>query len=248
MARAARPTDRESPAHERFEQRAAELAADRRRTRLWWVLSAALLALLVYVVGFSSLLSVRTVEVTGADRADQRTIQEIVDAEQGRPLARVDTDGLAARVEQEPGVESASVERGWPRTLRVDVVPRIPALAVSRGEGKVEIYDLGGVLIRTVRAAPEGVPLVEAESGATVTGRGVSAARSMLESLPGSLRGQVGSVTVDAADRVSFTVGRTTVVWGDGSQPDLKVQVIEVLLTKKPKVLDVSAPSTPVTR
>ena len=55
-------------------------------------------------------------------------------------------------------------------------------------------------------------------------------------------------MTVDAADHVSFRAGGTTVVWGDDSEPRLKVQVVELLLAKKPKLLDVSAPSTPVTR
>ena len=73
-------------------------------------------------------------------------------------------------------------------------------------------------------------------------------ALDLLDALPAGIRGRVTSVTVDAADHVSFRAGGTTVVWGDDSEPRLKVQVVELLLAKKPKLLDVSAPSTPVTR
>ena len=52
-------------------------------------------------------------------------------------------------------MESARVERTWPRTLTVDVLPRVPALAVQRSEGEVEVYDLEGVKIRTVSRAPK---------------------------------------------------------------------------------------------
>ena len=158
------------------------------------------------------------------------------------------TGDLRRSIEELPGVESARVERTWPRTLTVDVLSRVPALAVQRSEGEVEVYDLDGVKIRTVSRVPKGVPSVRAEEGATVSARGVAAARSMLDALPADIRGRVTSVTVDAADHVSFRAGGTTVVWGDDSEPRLKVQVVELLLAKKPKLLDVSAPSTPVTR
>lgn len=235
-------------AHERFEQRAADLSAARRRSWLRGAAVVVLLGALVYLVGFSPVLTVRDVDVVGEDPQDTRAITRVVEGVQGEPLARVDTDAITEEVEQQPGVASATVERAWPRTLRVDVVARVPALAVSRGKGQVEVYDLEGVKIRTVRSAPKGVPVVSAAKGATVTGQGVSAARSLLEALPEDLRGRVRAVTVDAADHVSFTVGRTTVVWGDASQAELKVEVAQILLEQKPRLLDVSAPSSPVTR
>lgn len=239
---------RGQPAHERFEQRAAEVAAARRGQWLWGAVAAAIVAGLVYLVGFSPVLTAETITVTGVDPADKKAVTRIASGAEGTPLARVDTGDLVTAIEELPGVQSARVERAWPRTLAVDVLARVPALAVERSKGQVEVYDLDGVRIRTVRSAPKGVPKVAAARGATISAEGVSAARSMLEALPEELRDQVRSVTVDAADHVTFQAGRTTVVWGDDGEPQLKVKVVEVLLTKKPKLLDVSAPSTPVTR
>ena len=239
---------RGEPTHERFEQRAAEVAAARRGRWLWGAVVAAVVTGLVYLVGFSPALTAETISVTGADPADKKAVTAIVSGVRGMPLARVDTGDLVSEIEELPGVQSVRVERSWPRTLSVDVLARVPALAVERSQGQVEVYDMEGVRIRTVRSAPKGVPKVAATQGATVSAEGVSAARSMLEALPEKLRGQVRSVTVDAADHVTFRAGRTTVVWGDSSEPQLKVKVVELLLQKKPKLLDVSAPTTPVTR
>lgn len=235
-------------AHARFEQRAAQVATERARRWLWAGLAALLVGGLVYLVGFSPVLTAETIAVSGADPADTKEVTSIASTAQGTPLARVSTGDLRRSIEELPGVESARVERTWPRTLTVDVLPRLPALAVQRSEGEVEVYDLDGVKIRTASRAPKGVPSVRAEEGATVSARGVAAARSMLDALPAGIRDRVTAVTVDAADHVSFRAGGTTVVWGDDSEPRLKVQVVELLLAKKPKLLDVSAPSTPVTR
>lgn len=235
-------------AHERFEQRAAEVAAARRHRWLWGALAALVAAGIVYLVAFSPALTAQTISVSGTDPADTKQVTSIASAVRGKPLARVSTGDLRRSIEELPGVESARVERSWPRTLTVDVLPQVPALAVQRSQGQVEVYDLEGVKIRTVSRAPRGVPQVRADQGATVSARGVAAARSMLDALPEKLRGRVTSVTVDAADRVSFRAGKTTVVWGDESEPRLKVQVVELLLKKNPRLLDVSAPNTPVTR
>lgn len=237
-----------STQHARFEQRQADLAADRRRRWAWGSGAVAVLAAGVYVVGFSPLLAVQDVDVVGAEPGDTAAIGEIAAGAHGRPLARVDVGAIVDGAEARPGVESATVVRDWPRTLRVEVVPRIPALAVNRGKGQVEVYDIDGVRIRSTGSVPKGVPTISADRGAEVSGHGVTAALSMLEALPQGVRDRVSAVTVDAADRVSFRIGRTTVVWGDEAQPQLKVQVIDVLLKGRPKVLDVSAPDTPVTR
>ena len=46
---------------------------------------------------------------------------------------------------------------------------------------------------------------------------------------------------------MTFRIGTVDVVWGDAEQPERKARLIEILLREKPKVIDVSAPETPVT-
>ena len=53
---------------------------------------------------------------------------------------------------------------------------------------------------------------------------------------------------VSSANLVTFTLGKRTVVWGGGEESVRKVAILEALLPTKAKVIDVSAPDTPVTR
>jgi len=242
-----------SPSRRATEQRFADRAAHARgqRVRRWLVglLVLALAVGLVWALGFSSLLDVRSVAVTGADPEDEDRIEAVAAQEQGTPLARVDGDAVEERITDEvAGAKAARVDRGWPHTLNVDVTSRVPELAVSREGGSYRLLDIDGVAIRTVSSAPEGVPTVTADDGAEVSGHGVRAATGMLQAMPDDLREDVSDVTVDGADQVTFRLGRTEVVWGDAGKPDLKVRVIPVLLEKKPKLIDVSAPDSPVTK
>lgn len=244
---------RGSGTREATEERFAERAAAVRRQRLrQWLVGMLVLALVLvagWVVGFSAALDTRTVQVTGADPADARAVEQLASRELGRPLVRVDGDALAGDItETVPGAAHVAVERSWPHTLQVNVTSRVPALAVRTDGGRFRLLDLDGTLIRTVTSVPKGVPTVRADRGSTVSGHGVRAAQGMLTALPAALRSRVKGVTVDSADQISFSLGGTTIVWGDESHPDVKVKVIQILLEKKPKVIDVSAPDTPVTK
>lgn len=233
----------------RFAERAAQARGVRARRWLVGVLVIAVVAGLVWALGFSSLLDVRSVAVTGADPADRRAVERVTEQEMGTPLARVDGDDVERRITDDvPGAKAASVDRGWPHTLKVKVTSRVPELAVARDDGEFRLLDIEGVPIRTVSSTPKGVPTVTAEDGAEVSGHGVRAASGMLRALPEDLRGDLSKVTVDAADQVSFHLGKTEVVWGDASSPEVKVRVIPILLKKKPDLIDVSAPDAPVTK
>lgn len=233
---------------ERFAERAAHARVQRVRRWLVGLLVVVVLLGLVWVVGFSPALATRTVAVTGADPADAEQVEQIAAQEIGTPLIRVDGDDVARRITDEvPGAAHVSVDAGWPHTLNVKVTSRVPALAVRRDDDSYRLLDLEGVVIRTVSSAPKGVPTVSAD-GAEVSGHGVRAALGMIAAMPADLRSKVAGVSVDEADQISFRLGGTEVVWGDGSSPDVKVEVIQILLDKKPKVIDVSAPDTPVTR
>lgn len=231
----------------RFVERAAQARGQRLRRWLVALLVVAALGALGWLLGFSTLLDVRTVEVTGAEATDEAAIERVAAREQGTPLARVDGSAVADRIAEEvPAVKSVDIDRGWPHTLNVNVTSRVPALAVREDEG-FRLLDIEGVVIRTTSSAPKGVPTVRADDGAEVSGHGVRAARGMLKALPADMRDRVRGVTVDGADQVSFRLGRTTIVWGDAESPKVKVRLIPILLEKKPEIIDVSAPGSPVT-
>ena len=240
-----------SGTREATERRFVERAAQARGQRLKrWLVGLIVLSVVIglgWLLGFSTLLDVRTVEVTGADEVDVARIEQVAAGEEGTPLARVDGDSVSERIlEEVPAVKSVDVGRGWPHTLKVNITSRVPVLAVRHDQG-YRLLDIEGVAIRVVDSVPEDVPTVTADDGAEVSRHGVRAARGMLQALPETMRDRVRGVTVDEADQVSFRLGSTTIVWGDAESPDVKVRVIRILLEDKPKVIDVSAPGAPVT-
>src|SRR5205085_11899654 len=104
-----------------------------------------LLGTATWLVYFSSVVTVRDVEVTGNGTVPVATIERAARAPVGTPLARADLDAVRARVEAIPAVKSVSVSRAWLHTIRIEVTERVPVAVVSRGAG-LQAVDLDGVL------------------------------------------------------------------------------------------------------
>src|SRR5699024_4428448 len=124
------------------------------------LLVVSLVCVVTWILLGSRLLVVRDVAVTGVDRIRPEDVVAAVDVETGTPLARVDLDSGRERAESLDLVESAEVTRGWPVTLRVEVVERRPLLAVRVGE-EYRLVDGDGVRIEDSRTRPEDHPLIK---------------------------------------------------------------------------------------
>jgi cell division protein FtsQ len=145
-------------------------------------------------------------------------------------------------------IAAAAVERRYPSTIAIQAVPRTPALAVRNSQGQLQVVDASGVAYATVPEVPRGVPLATAESDQALSAAALRAALGAMDALPADLRARAGDVTVSSADLVEFKLGKTAVVWGGADGAALKARIVEALLPRRPKVIDVSAPETPVTR
>lgn len=245
--RARRPSGLDSSAT-RFRDRAIA-----RRRRPWRraagaLVTAAVVGGVVYVGGWTDVLGVHDIEVTGVSGAEAQAVEKLVSVPLGTPLVRVDTDTVEADVRARVTVAEVSVRRQWPRTLHIEVVPRRAAIVVKNPQGRLQVVDATGVAFGTVRAAPAGVPLVTAVGSRATTPEALHAALGFLDALPDDLEKKVTAVTVSSANLVTFRMGARTVVWGGEQDGEKKVRVLRVLLTTTAKVVDVSAPDTPVTR
>ncbi|NNM45329.1 FtsQ-type POTRA domain-containing protein [Knoellia koreensis] len=233
---------------DRFVRRAQEV--QRRPRRLWGyaVVTVLVVAALVWVVAFSPLLAVRTVEVVGVPAGEVAPIRDLAQVPVGQPLARVDTAAVADRVTQRATVADVSIERSWPGTLVIHASPRTPFLVVKNPQGQLQVVDETGVAYAVVRQAPKGVPVVSAATSAALSREALQAAVSVVRVLPAATQDKVSAVTVSGAGLVTLKIGSTSVVWGGLDEPDRKLEIVQALLKGKPKVIDVSAPETPVTR
>ena len=71
----------------------------------------------------------------------------------------------------------------------------------------------------------------------------------MLEALTPAVRDQVREVRAAGLEQVTLQLRRgRTVEWGSVERSDRKAAVLAVLLSRKAKVYDVTAPDSPTTR
>jgi cell division protein FtsQ len=232
----------------RFQDRAREVRRRPYRMLGYAAAVVAVVALLGWVVGFSPLLAVRSVEVVGVPASEVGPIRALAAVPEGQPLARVDDAAVAARVAERATLAEVSIERSWPSTLVIHASPRVPFLVVKNPQGQLKVVDEDGVAYAEVTKAPRGVPTVNAASDEALSAEALQVAVSVVRVLPPAMQDRVSAVTVSSADLVTLTVGRTKVVWGGVDQPDQKLAIMTALLKGRPRVIDVSAPSTPVTR
>jgi cell division protein FtsQ len=213
-----------------------------RRRRLVLVLGGlvVLLAVVAWVVLASPLLAVRTVQVDGARGLTGDEVVAAAGVQVGTPLLRVDTSTAAARVGELPQVDSVEVTRGWPGTVVVTLVERVPVAVVAE--------TLTG-------PAPDGVvPLEVATPGPADAA--TRAALGAVTALPAQVRTELTGVAARTADDVTLTLtdGRT-VRWGSAELTDRKAEVLGALLQQidagaiEPgALLDVSTPDAVVLR
>jgi len=213
-------------------------------------LAAAVLVLLggaAWVVGYSDLLVVEQVEVRGVDGPLADDVKDAASVPMGVPLARVDTDATAAEVETVADVAEVSIIRSWPRTIVLDVTPRVPVASLDAA-GEWRLVDAEGVVFGSTAGPQDGAPVLIApatDEGTDVRVAGVTVAAA----LPPRVLRQVDRIeALSPVDvRLVLRDGRV-VVWGDQQDAARKADVLTVLLRTPATQYDVSVPDRPTLR
>lgn len=238
-------SDREARRQAREEER-ARVSRSRRRA----ILIALAVVLLVIagfvVVFFTSVLSVRTIEVDGAVSVPQEEIVDELDVPLGERLVAVDAGAAAQRVAAIPALASVRVQRLYPSTIRVTVTERVPVVFVDQPDG-THLLDSEGVDF-SVAPPPPGVLRLVTES----PGPGDPATESalaVLDSMVPALRAQIGEVRASSISDVTLILGDgRTLVWGDKDDAERKSAVALALLSRPGQIFDVSSPDLPTTK
>src|SRR3712207_3699961 len=192
------------------------------------LLLVGLVAGAVWLVFFSSRLSVHGVSVRGTTVLTEDQVRRPAAVPFDVPLALSDLDAVAARVETLPPVRSAEVSRDWPDEVSIDVTERQAVAAVER-EGTWQGLDQDGVLFRSYPSQPEDLPQVQVKASTSV--EALEEAADVVASLPSELLRRVEVIDVGSIDAISFRLtGGARVTWGSADESDDKARVLAVLL------------------
>lgn len=252
-----------SPVDPRMQRRWIDQRRSEGRRRLRIVLGVvafAVVALLAWVVAHSSLLGMDTVEVHGTSRVDAATVRTAAAIEEGAPLLFLDDAAVERRVEQLPGIASASVSTELPGTVVIDVVERQPvAWAAAPPPEKTALLDASGRVIAREVDPPTGLLRLDGVTAGAVGSR-VAHADSLRQvgRLPVALRIMTDHLAL-ARDGGAVLVlragqGAGEVVLGDATQTPHKGEVALALLADlkargEPRaVVDVTVPDAPFVR
>ena len=201
--------------------------------------------LLAWVLGWSSLLTVRTIHVQGITPHSSLKASQLI-AESGvrvgDKMARVQASNLEQVKRKYPKIESIAVKRSWPSTITIVVREKNPIAAVYFN-GVYQLYGEDGLPFSQVTTPPSDLPIISGRETA-----GIKAAVAIYRSLPRDLASQIVTLTARTNDLIEFTIGKTRITWGSSDESATKIKVLRVLLKTSAKKIDVSAPLSPTTR
>lgn len=221
---------------------------NRRRTLLIVVAATVAMAVLgTWLLAFSSVFGVRSVEVRGVHLLTPDEVRAAADVPNGTPLVRVDTTAITRRVERLPAVASAQVSTSFPSTVVIMIEERAPVGYVSHGR-RARLVDGTGSEYRTVDHPPSGLPHFVVPSGEREHSTAAAVA-AVAAALPARLRPELRSI--QALDPNSITLvltGHRLVRWGTADQTGEKARLLPALLRRRPSYVDLTDPGQPFTR
>ena len=213
------------------------------------ILGAVMVGVVVWIVFFSSLLVLSTVQVDGVEVLSEEEVAQQAAAPLGLPLARVAERPIAERVAEITAVDEVTVRRRWPDTLQIEVTERVPVFCLGdRGVGDsvaVTLVDIDGAHFPGPCRA--GLPAGEGPLGNPLL---LAEAATVLVHLPPELADRV--VLIEFPSRESLNVqldDEVEVFFGSAEEAELKGEVALALINATDaERVDVSAPSRPTAR
>jgi len=193
------------------------------------------------------------VEVSGYGTVvDPLAVREAIAEFEGTALAVLNTGRVSHELKEILGVREAHVERSWPDGLVVTIESREPVAAIPERAGGWAYVDDDGVQVGRTDTKPKDLPVLTVPRGED-NARVLASALGVLDAMPEDLRERVALLDAATEDSVNFTLRKgPKVEWGSADQSELKVAVLQVLLESKEarsaKVIDVSAPTLPITK
>lgn len=152
-------------------ERRKGVSEDHARSRLKWILIVIVLLLLgvgaIWLIR-SPVLSIRSVDVSGAEFSNPHQAIGELAMGQGTPTIDVDASAIEAAIADDPWVKDVTVVVNWPGSIAVSVVEYTPYASVMAADRWVAVADDGAVL--SVGDPLAASPRIEIDAGPVSAG------------------------------------------------------------------------------
>ena len=232
-------------------------------------LSILLLSLLAYLLGWSHLLSLKTVAISGSSQSEVIT-QQIETGKPGvkigQPLARLDVHAIERALSNNPWIAKSQVGRSWIHgELTIHIVEKVPVASYQLTDGSTGYFDADGNDF-TSPLTYTGVPTIALQTTSIEAKRSIA---KLLALLPASYLDRAKTFAVKADGEIKMTLDQEfvpsptskgkkasmrtiTIMWGNSADIALKIQVFEKLVAMKENsqshLFDLSDPLAPITK
>ena len=212
-----------------------------------------LIIVLAYFLGWSSIFSVKKVEIAGAPTAAvQVEIEKKSQIEVGQQLARVNPQSVSRKIEKLSWIKEASISRDWlSGVVAIEITPREPLAFFNSDQVPGQTIDEEGQLFSLPGFKNPDLALISAKSPDSAL-----KANELFTALPENFRRSITSMMATSSN--TFTLNSTLegrdirIRWGDSQEMALKISVINSLLklpeNKQIKLIDVVAPHAPIVK
>lgn len=212
--------------------------------------AVAIVALLGYLFGWSNLLEVRTITVTGIEGSRTLTEKKVISKSGirvGAKLARVNSGTVTRALREYPEVAQVEIHRKPLHTVEIAVQLRPIDVAIVVGKGKYALGDISGVTFIEVSRAPRGIPVITGDR------RYLQDAMTIYQALPKKIRKQVSSIALPSRGSITFSLRNgLSILWGSATEQDAKLTVLAALLAapenKRARFIDIATPLTPTVK
>ena len=217
------------------------------------VIIVVLLSGLAYLLGWSSIFSVKSVEISGAPTAAvQVEIEKKSQIELGQKLARVNPQSVSRKIEKLPWIDDVTISRNWLNgVVAIEIRSRQPLALFNSDQVPGQTIDAEGQLFSLPGFNTSTLPVISARSPESAL-----KANELFTQLPENFRSQITSMMATSTNTFTLNTimdGREIRIrWGDSQDVALKISVITKLLqlpeNKRIKLIDVVAPHAPIVK
>ncbi len=223
-------------------------------------LSLLLLSLVTFLLGWSSLLSVKVIAISGTQERAliQQSISEVKPAIRvGTPLARVDVSALDRLIAKNSWIDSVEIGRSWIHgALTIHITQRIPVASYQGSDGVLRYFDASGIDFQSPLQYSN-LPIIQMGSTTPQSKSSIASFIINLHQVDPVLLHSAQGFAVSTSDAITMKAAISpsriiSIRWGGSNDLSLKLTIYRRLIalqdSKKATFFDLSDPLSPITK